>query len=67
MPLPTLAKYLNVSRQTIGKHLKNLVECNVLKYKYSGKGIINPDFYYKGSTSEKEFSEQKYKQFKTDF
>ena len=67
MPPSELSKYLGVSRQTIGNHLRNLVESNVLKYKYSGKGIINPEFYYIGAETDRPTVLSRYSTFKSDF
>ena len=61
-----IAKYLKTSPQTVGKYLKNFVECNMIKYKYSGRFAINPDFYYVGPTETKERAKYGYAQFKSD-
>lgn len=61
-----VAGYLDVSRQTVGKHIKSFAEANMLKYKFSGKGIFNPDFYYKGSLEEKVTAKELYERFKSD-
>lgn len=41
----SLARCLEVSRQTIGKYLGVFCNAEILKYKYSGKGMFNPKFY----------------------
>lgn len=62
-----LAKYLKVSRQTIGKHLHTFAACEMLKYKFSGVGIINPEFYYVGDSLGLEEAKKDYAAFKSDF
>ena len=41
----SLARCLEVSRQTIGKYLGVFCNAEILKYKYSGRGMFNPKFY----------------------
>ena len=48
-----LADYVSVSKQTVGEHLNTFVHCNLLKRKYSGKGMFNPEFYYVGPLENK--------------
>ena len=62
-----LAKYLNVSRQTISKHVKTFCTCGILKFKYSGKGIINPDFYFAGDVNSIDDARQRYEKLTSDF
>ncbi len=61
-----LAKYLRTSAQTVGKYLKVLASCNILKYKYSGDGIFNPSFYYVGKEESKVAVLRAYANFKSD-
>ena len=60
-----LAKYFNVSRQTVGKYLKTFAEVGMIKYKYSGKAMFNPDFY---SSDRVNYEDVKrlYNEFKSD-
>lgn len=44
-----LAKFCGVSRQMVGKYLHSLTASNILKFKFSGKGMVNPAFLYKGT------------------
>lgn len=60
-----LSKYLSISRQTVGKHIKTFVDCNMLKYKYSGDTLFNPEFYFNGVTDLNSAIE-KYKEFESD-
>lgn len=60
------AEYLDVSEQTVGKHLRTFVDCGILKYKYSGKGRVNPKFNYQGETIAFEQSVKDYENFKSD-
>lgn len=61
-----LQKYLKVSIQTIGKYIRTFVECNMMKYKYSGEAMFNPDFYYTGEESQRASIQEEYKAFKSD-
>ena len=61
-----LAEYVNVSKQTVGEHLNTFVKCNLLKRKYGGKGIFNPDIYYMGAPELKAKALADYKEFKSD-
>lgn len=63
---PQLAEYLGISRQTVGKHLKTFSECNMIKFKHSGKMRLNPDFYFKGQPYELEKAQRLYAEFKSD-
>ena len=62
----TVAEQLKVSRQTVGKHICTFASCNMLKFKYSGQGIFNPDFHYTGAAVELNQVREKYKSFKSD-
>ncbi len=61
-----IGKYLNVSPQTVGKYLKAFVDCEMIKYKYSGELIINPDFYYVGAVENLSSVREQYQNFKSD-
>ena len=60
-----LGKYLSISRQTVGKHIKTFVDCNMLKYKYSGETLFNPEFYFNGAT-DLNIAVERYNKFKSD-
>lgn len=66
LPKPQLSKYLNVSAQTVGKYLKTFTECEMIKYKFSGKAIINPEFYYVGEPENLPKAIELYNNFKSD-
>ena len=57
---------LKISRQTVGKHVKTFAECNMLKYKFSGQGMLNPDFYYMGAPDNLCTVREQYLKFKSD-
>ncbi len=61
-----LAKYLDVSRQTVGVHLKTFATCNLLKYKYSGIAKLNPEFFYNGTAVNLSSAIEDYSKFTTD-
>ena len=57
---------LGISRQTVGKYIKGFVTCGIMKYKYSGKAMFNPDFMYVGPEEERNKLKEKYQAFKSD-
>lgn len=59
-----LAERFKVSRQTVGSYLQKFCASGIMKYKYSGAYMINPDFYYKGKT--RDVAAKKYKSFRSD-
>ena len=61
-----LANYLNVSEQTVGRYLKTYVDCEILKFKYSGKGWVNPKFSYAGELDAFPQAVNGYENFKSD-
>lgn len=61
-----ISECLNVSRQTVGRHIKTFADCGILKYKFSGKGMFNPDFYYVGPPEQKQRAQEDYARFKSD-
>lgn len=63
---PALSKYLKVSPQTVGKKLLQYVNANIIKYKYSGRMFVNPDFCYKGTMANRENVAKAYVEFKSD-
>ena len=62
-----LARYVGTSRQTVGKYIGDFVACNMLKFKYSGKGIINPEFMFNGPKEQFNVAKKTYEEFKSDF
>ncbi len=61
-----VAKYLKVTEQTVGKYIRTFAECKMLKYKYSGEAMLNPDFYYVGAEEERSSVRERYQNFKSD-
>ena len=61
-----LATALKTSAQTIGKYIKNFVDVKILKYKFSGEAMLNPEFYYVGDAGELDAVLEEYKNFKSD-
>lgn len=57
---------VGTSRQTVGNHIKRFAETGALKYKFSGKGMINPDFYYHGPEELRAQVKERYDRFKSD-
>ena len=61
-----IVKRLGISRQTVGKYINGFVTCGMMKYKYSGKAMFNPDFMYVGPEEERARVKEKYAEFKSD-
>lgn len=61
-----ISRYLKISVQTVGKYIRTFVECDIMKYKYSGEGMINPEFYYVGEESQRNVVIESYERFKSD-
>lgn len=62
-----VAERIGTSERTVRTYLKNYTDCNVIKFKYSGSGRINPDFYYTGELSRFSETRKEYSDFKSDF
>ena len=62
----TIATGAGTSRQTVGNHIKTFAETGALKYKYSGVGMFNPEFYYQGPVETREEVQRRYDLFKSD-
>ena len=61
-----LAKYLKASPQTVGKHLKTFTTCDIIKYRYSGEIMFNPEFYYNGEPENLQCEIDKYAEFRSN-
>lgn len=57
---------VGTSRQTVGNHIKRFCDTGALKYKYSGRGMFNPDFYYQGPEELRAQVKERYDRFKSD-
>ena len=62
-----LANYVGTSRQTVGKYIGDFVACDMLKFKYSGVGIFNPEFMFNGPKEQFNVAKKTYEEFKSDF
>lgn len=62
-----MAKRIETSERTVRGYIKNLVDCDLIKYKYSGSGRINPSFYYTGETAQQEQVKKEYADFRSDY
>ncbi len=60
------AEYLHITPQSAGIYLRELVQANVIKYKYSGDIAINPDFFYTGENKDLNDVRQNYIKFKSN-
>ncbi len=67
LKISDLANRAGTSERTARTYLKNYVDCDVLKLKYSGTGRINPNFYYTGELSKFSDARKEYADFKSDF
>ena len=61
-----LAKALKITPQTVGNYLHRFVAAGMLKYKYSGRARLNPEFYHVGQADELAEALELYKNFKSD-
>ena len=59
-----LLNYLKISWICAKSYLKELVQANVIKCKYTGEIVVNPEFYYVGEELDVVLKE--YKNFKSD-
>ena len=61
-----LGATFNVSERTISNWAHALVRAGVIKYKYSGLSMINPDVYFFGAESDDNQAKEIYARFKSD-
>ncbi len=61
-----LARYIGSTRQTVSHYLHAFVKAKILKCKYSGRGIFNPEFTFAGSDADKLSACAEYKAFPCD-
>ena len=61
-----LARIFDVNERTVANWLYALRNENLIKYKYSGKTMLNPDMYFFGSDADYEQAKNEYAQFKSD-
>lgn len=61
-----LAASLNVSERTVANWIHALVSVGSIKYKYSGKTLLNPNIYFSGSKKNYKKALQEWKTFKSD-
>ena len=61
-----LSKALKVTPQTVGNYIHRFVAAGMLKYKYSGRARINPEFFHVGKENEFNDAIELYKSFKSD-
>ena len=62
-----MANRIGTSERTVRSYVKVFVDCDLLKYKYSGSGRLNPNFYYAGNLSKFHDDKNAYVEFKSDF
>lgn len=62
----TLAEELGKSRECIAQHINRLASAKILKYKYSGVAILNPEVIYVGADADYALSLALYQKFKSD-
>lgn len=61
-----LSKHTGVCERTVKEHISVLCRCNILKWKYGGVAMLNPDFLFKGEPDEKQAARNDYSAFKSD-
>lgn len=63
IPYEAQAAFLGVTKASVKNYLNNLQDAGILKYKFNGTIIINPDFWYVGEASELENCRTEYAAF----
>ena len=61
-----LADALNVSARTVANYIYTLRALDLIKRKYDGRTLLNPDFYFTGSATELDTVKKDYAGFKSD-
>ena len=61
-----LAQELNVSARTIANYIITLKELGLIKRKYDGKTVLNPDYFFSGSSEALKEQKRIYADFTSD-
>lgn len=62
-----MAERIGTSERTLRTYLHNFAETGMIKFKYSGMGRVNPNFYYTGELKKFNDARKDYQEFKSDF
>lgn len=61
-----IATTLNVSRRTVANYIITLRTLNLIKRKYDGRTVLNPNYYYSGDAAELDHVKKIYAEFISD-
>ncbi len=61
-----IAAALNVSRRTVANYIYTLCALNLIKRKFDGRTVLNPDYYFTGDAAELEKAKKDYAGFTSD-
>ena len=61
-----LANILGATDRTVKNYLRRLVELDALKYKFNGKIILNPKYYFEGEIRDFDKTIESYSKFITN-
>lgn len=61
-----IAADLNVSPRTVANYVYTLIDMDLIKRKYDGKTVINPEYCFCGSAAELDAAKKAYADFKSD-
>ena len=62
-----IATDLNVSERTVANYVYTLISMNLIKRKFNGNTVLNPDFFYSGDSAELEKVKKVFTDFKSDY
>lgn len=61
-----IAAALNVSDRTVANYILTLRSLNLIKRKYDGRTVLNPDYFFTGNAAELEAAKKVYTEFNSD-
>lgn len=61
-----IAAALNVSRRTVANYIYTLCALDLIKRKYDGQTVVNPDYYFTGDAAGLDAARKEYAGFKSD-
>ena len=61
-----LAAALDVSPRTVANYVYTLIDMNLIKRKYDGQTVVNPEYYFTGDAAEFAKAKKEYADFKSD-
>lgn len=61
-----IAAALNVSDRTVANYILTLRSLDLIKRKYDGRTVLNPDYFFTGNAAELEAAKKVYTEFNSD-